>query len=116
MPKPVETRHKVRAVNPFRLAQVSGQDLSGDRVQRLDQSLLRDLVEAVLGQLSAHRRRVIELRFGLGASKYPCTLHETARILHVSTYRVAAIEAVTLALLRFPRYAERLRPYLDQCF
>ncbi len=115
MPKPVETRHQVRTVSPFRLAQISGPDLSGDRVQRLDQSLLRDLVEAILGELSANRRRVIELRFGLGASTYSYTIDETARILNVSTYRVAGMEAGTLAVLRYPRFAERLRPYLDEC-
>jgi RNA polymerase primary sigma factor len=75
-------------------------------------SMLRALLEEVLGRLGERERAMVRLRYGLDGGE-ACTLEEVGRIFGVTRERVRQIEARTLAILRRPPYADRLRDYLD---
>ncbi len=74
--------------------------------------LLQEQLESVLHTLSEREKKVIELRFGL-ADGAPRTLEEVGREFGVTRERIRQIESKTLAKLRHPSRAERLRDYLD---
>lgn len=74
--------------------------------------LRRDLAE-VLGQLGERERAVVRLRYGLVDGR-PHTLEEVGHSFGVTRERVRQIEAKTLAKLRRPEHAARLRDYLEQ--
>lgn len=65
----------------------------------------KSLVQQLLDTLPGGRRRVLELRYGVG-EKYSYTLEETARVLGRCRSNVRGREVVTLDLLR--RRSERL--------
>ncbi len=62
--------------------------------------------------MSEREKKVIEMRFGL-ADGSPRTLEEVGREFGVTRERIRQIESKTLAKLRHPSRAERLRDYLD---
>jgi RNA polymerase primary sigma factor len=74
--------------------------------------LLQEQLESVLHTLSEREKKVIELRFGL-ADGAPRTLEEVGREFGVTRERIRQIESKTLAKLRHPSRAERLRDYLE---
>jgi RNA polymerase primary sigma factor len=75
------------------------------------QSLDSEL-EALLAQLEAKERSVVEGRFGLAGSP-PQTLRELGEALHLSTERIRQIEVRALGKLRRSRRAQQLRCYLN---
>ena len=54
------------------------------------------LIEFALSSLTAKERRIITIRFGLAPNTAPCTLDETAGIMHLTRERIRQIEAKTL--------------------
>lgn len=76
-----------------------------------DQSLDREL-EALLAQLDAKERSVVEGRFGL-TGEPPQTLRELGETLRLSTERIRQIEVRALGKLRRSRRAQPLRCYLN---
>ena len=75
-------------------------------------TLLQEQLRRILDDLSERERRVIELRFGL-VDGTPRTLEEVGREFGVTRERIRQIEGKTLAQLRHPSRAERLRDYLE---
>jgi RNA polymerase primary sigma factor len=73
--------------------------------------MLQDQLEQVLDNLSIREQRIIELRFGL-SDGHPRTLEEVGREFGVTRERIRQIESKTLAKLRHPSRAQRLREYL----
>ena len=74
--------------------------------------LLQEQLESVLHTVGEREKKVIEMRFGL-ADGSPRTLEEVGREFGVTRERIRQIESKTLAKLRHPSRAERLRDYLD---
>ena len=74
--------------------------------------MLQDQLDRVLCELSEREQRIIALRFGL-ADGHPRTLEEVGREFGVTRERIRQIESKTLAKLRHPSRALRLRDYLD---
>ena len=69
-------------------------------------------MDDVLGTLSDRERQVLAMRFGLEDGRAR-TLEEVGREFGVTRERIRQIESKTLAKLRHPSRAERLRDYLD---
>jgi RNA polymerase primary sigma factor len=74
--------------------------------------MLQDQLERVLDELAEREQRIIQLRFGL-TDGHPRTLEEVGREFGVTRERIRQIESKTLAKLRHPSRAQRLREYLD---
>ena len=81
----------------------------GDAVAFL---LLQEQLGDVLHGLSEREQAVIRLRFGLHDGT-PRTLEEVGREFGVTRERIRQIEAKTLAKLRAPSRAGRLREFLS---
>jgi RNA polymerase primary sigma factor len=75
--------------------------------------MLQDAVAEVLDDLNEREREVVRLRFGLGDSTEARTLEEVGKEFGVTRERIRQIESKTLAKLRHPNHAQRLRDYLD---
>jgi RNA polymerase primary sigma factor len=75
--------------------------------------MLQDAVQEVLGDLPPRERDVVRMRFGLGGDTESRTLEEVGDAFGVTRERVRQIESKTLAKLRHPNHAQRLRDYLD---
>ncbi|MGH9211530.1 MAG: RNA polymerase sigma factor RpoD [Acidimicrobiales bacterium] len=75
--------------------------------------MLQDAVAEVLDELNEREREVVRLRFGLGDHTEARTLEEVGREFGVTRERIRQIESKTLAKLRHPNHAQRLRDYLD---
>jgi RNA polymerase primary sigma factor len=75
--------------------------------------MLQDAVAEVLDELNEREREVVRLRFGLGDNTEARTLEEVGREFGVTRERIRQIESKTLAKLRHPNHAQRLRDYLD---
>ncbi|MDR1775943.1 MAG: RNA polymerase sigma factor RpoD [Actinomycetes bacterium] len=75
-------------------------------------TMLQEQMNHVLDELSERERKVIELRFGLldGHSR---TLEEVGREFGVTRERIRQIESKTLAKLRHPTYAAKLRDFVE---
>ena len=75
-------------------------------------NLMKEALRAVLSELDAREKQVIEHRFGLkdGRSK---TLEEVGRYFGVTRERVRQIEAKALRKLRHPARSERLRGFVE---
>jgi RNA polymerase primary sigma factor len=93
----------------------------GDFIEDADAPLPQDVVahglmheelQQVLRGLSERELAVVTLRFGLRDGK-PKTLDEVGNAFGLTRERIRQIEAKTLAKLRHPSRAERLRGYLD---
>jgi RNA polymerase primary sigma factor len=75
--------------------------------------MLQDAVAEVLDELNDREREVVRMRFGLGDNTEARTLEEVGREFGVTRERIRQIESKTLAKLRHPNHAQRLRDYLD---
>ena len=73
--------------------------------------MLREHIEALLGDLKERERQVIVLRFGL-EDGHPRTLEEVGREFKVTRARIRQIEAKALRKLRNPVRSKRIRDFL----
>jgi len=80
--------------------------------QDLIRRAFRDEVQRMLERLKPRERRVIELRFGLGAEE-PLTLEEVGRRLKLSRERVRQIEERTKQKLRLMARTRHLKEFLN---
>ena len=73
--------------------------------------MLREHIDALLGDLKERERQVIVLRFGL-EDGHPRTLEEVGKEFNVTRERIRQIEAKALRKLRDPVRSERSRDFL----
>ena len=73
--------------------------------------MLREHIDALLGDLKERERQVIVLRFGL-EDGYPRTLEEVGKEFNVTRERIRQIEAKALRKLRNPVRSKRIRDFL----
>ena len=73
--------------------------------------MLREHIDALLGDLKERERRVIVLRFGL-EDGHPRTLEEVGKEFNVTRERIRQIEAKALRKLRNPVRSKRIRDFL----
>ena len=73
--------------------------------------MLRDHIDALLGDLKERERQVVELRFGL-RDGHPRTLEEVGKEFNVTRERIRQIEAKALRKLRNPVRSKRIRDFL----
>ena len=73
--------------------------------------MLREHIDALLGDLKERERQVIVLRFGL-EDGHPRTLEEVGKEFNVSRERIRQIEAKALRKLRNPVRSKRIRDFL----
>jgi RNA polymerase primary sigma factor len=89
-------------------------DAAGDRPHEIVSNRIRDAdLERVLKALPWRERRVIELRYGLGAEG-PMTLEDIGLEVGVTRERVRQIEAKTLAMLKSSGGADSLAGTADE--
>ena len=74
--------------------------------------MLREHIDALLGDLKERERQVIVLRFGL-EDGHPRTLEEVGQQFNVTRERIRQIEAKALRKLRHPNRSNKVRDYLD---
>ena len=87
-----------------------------DAVRPLDAAsfmLLQEQIEGVLHTLTDREKKVIKLRFGMEDGE-PRTLEEVGIEFGVTRERIRQIESKTLAKLRHPSRAQKLRDYLGE--
>ena len=73
------------------------------------QTMLRDKIEELLGDLTEREREVVKLRYGL-VDGYPRTLEDVGQIFNVTRERIRQIEAKALRKLRQKR--NKLKDFL----
>ena len=73
--------------------------------------MLREHIDALLGDLKERERQVIVLRFGL-KDGHPRTLEEVGKEFNVTRERIRQIEAKALRKLRNPVRSKRIRDFL----
>lgn len=73
--------------------------------------MLREHIDALLGDLKDRERQVIVLRFGL-EDGHPRTLEEVGKEFNVTRERIRQIEAKALRKLRNPVRSKRIRDFL----
>ncbi|MEY2755353.1 MAG: polymerase sigma factor RpoD [Actinomycetota bacterium] len=73
---------------------------------------LRDAVREVLHELPEREQMIVCLRYGLDGG-HPMTLEEVAHRVGVTRERVRQIEGKTLARMRNPQHAQRLREFRE---
>ena len=73
--------------------------------------MLREHIDALLGDLKERERQVIILRFGL-EDGHPRTLEEVGKAFNVTRERIRQIEAKALRKLRNPVRSKRIRDFL----
>ncbi len=76
-------------------------------------ALLTEAIEEALEELNDRERAVVRMRFGLDDGQVR-TLEEVGREFKVTRERIRQIESKTLAKLRHPTRANRLRDYLEE--
>ncbi|MFZ4516328.1 MAG: RNA polymerase sigma factor RpoD [Acidimicrobiia bacterium] len=76
-------------------------------------ALLTEAIEEALEELNDRERLVVRLRFGLDDGQVR-TLEEVGKEFGVTRERIRQIESKTLAKLRHPTRAQRLRDYLEE--
>ena len=74
--------------------------------------MLREHIDALLGDLKERERQVIVLRFGL-EDGHPRTLEEVGREFKVTRERIRQIEAKALRKLKNPVRSKRIRDFLE---
>lgn len=75
--------------------------------------MLREHIDALLGDLKERERQVIVLRFGL-EDGHPRTLEEVGKEFNVTRERIRQIEAKALRKLRHPTRSRKLRDFLGE--
>jgi len=78
----------------------------------VENGLMREHLQEVLGTLDAREAAVVRMRYGLDGSQ-PKTLDEIGRAFKLSRERIRQIERETMAKLRHPSRSQVLRDYLD---
>ena len=73
--------------------------------------MLREHIDALLGDLKDRERQVIVMRFGL-EDGHPRTLEEVGKSFNVTRERIRQIEAKALRKLRNPVRSKRIRDFL----
>ena len=73
--------------------------------------MLREHIDALLGDLKERERQVIILRFGL-EDGHPRTLEEGGKAFNVTRERIRQIEAKALRKLRNPVRSKPIRDFL----
>ncbi len=73
--------------------------------------MLKEHIDALLGDLKERERQVIVLRFGL-EDGHPRTLEEVGKAFNVTRERIRQIEAKALRKLRNPVRSKRIRDFL----
>ncbi len=73
--------------------------------------MLREHIDALLGDLKERERQVIVMRFGL-EDGHPRTLEEVGKSFNVTRERIRQIEAKALRKLRNPVRSKRIRDFL----
>ena len=74
--------------------------------------MLREHIDALLGDLKERERQVIVLRFGL-EDGHPRTLEEVGKEFNVTRERIRQIEAKALRKLRHPSRSKKLKDFLN---
>lgn len=74
--------------------------------------MLREHIDALLGDLKERERQVIVLRFGL-EDGHPRTLEEVGKEFNVTRERIRQIEAKALRKLRHPSRSRKLKDFLE---
>ena len=74
--------------------------------------MLLDAVSEALSELNEREREIVRMRFGLDDGQAR-TLEEVGKQFGVTRERIRQIESKTLAKLRHPQKAKRLRDYMD---
>ena len=74
--------------------------------------MLREHIDALLGDLKERERQVIVLRFGL-EDGHPRTLEEVGKEFNVTRERIRQIEAKALRKLRHPSRSKPLRDFIE---
>ena len=80
--------------------------------QNVESVMLREHIDALLGDLKERERQVIVLRFGL-EDGHPRTLEEVGKEFNVTRERIRQIEAKALRKLRNPVRSKRIRDFLQ---
>ena len=80
--------------------------------QNVESVMLREHIEALLGDLKEREKQVIVLRFGL-EDGHPRTLEEVGKEFNVTRERIRQIEAKALRKLRNPVRSKRIRDFLQ---
>lgn len=75
-------------------------------------TLLKELLEEVLGTLTEREQKVLTLRFGLEDGRAR-TLEEVGKEFNVTRERIRQIEAKALRKLRHPSRSRKLKDYLE---
>ena len=81
------------------------------REGNVESVMLREHIDALLGDLKERERQVIVLRFGL-EDGHPRTLEEVGKEFNVTRERIRQIEAKALRKLRNPVRSKRIRDFL----
>ncbi len=79
--------------------------------ENVESVMLREHIDALLGDLKERERQVIILRFGL-EDGHPRTLEEVGKEFNVTRERIRQIEAKALRKLRNPVRSKRIRDFL----
>ena len=80
--------------------------------QNVESVMLREHIDALLGDLKERERQVIVLRFGL-EDGHPRTLEEVGKEFNVTRERIRQIEEKALRKLRNPVRSKRIRDFLQ---
>jgi len=80
--------------------------------QNVESVMLREHIDALLGDLKERERQVIVLRFGL-EDGHPRTLEEVGKEFNVTRERIRQIEAKALRKLRHPSRSKKLKDFLE---
>ncbi len=78
---------------------------------RVEQDMLREDLQEMLGSLTEREHMVLRLRFGLDDGR-PRTLEEVGKVYDVTRERIRQIEAKALRKLRHPSRNKKLKEYL----
>ena len=110
--QPLSLEHPVGEDEDSELGNFIENDLSPTPGQAVQDSLLKEKIEAVLSTLSPREARILRLRFGLQNGR-AYTLEEVGQKFGLTRERIRQIEGRALRRLRHPRRARQLRDYLS---
>ncbi len=82
-------------------------------IKYANDSLLKDKLDEVLGELTDKEEKIIRLRYGLDDGRTH-TLEEVGKEFKVTRERIRQIEAKAIKKLRHPARSKQLRDYLEE--